>query len=233
MKSTELIARQQLADLYAVLAHFKWDDLIYTHASVRIPESDSFLINQFGLMFDEVTPSNLVRQKINADADIDINPAGYNVHNAIYKNRQDVECIIHLHTVEGVAVSVSRQGLLPLNHQSTAVLRSLAYHEYHGIIVDSDEEQLLQQSLGGCNHMILRNHGLLTVGDTVVNAFSNMYNLQRSCEIQALTRLEDCMLVPIEVSDQLPDQIKRFNQKQSCRQLAWDALLRKVKSKNV
>lgn len=233
METTELIARQQLADLYAVMSYLEWDDLIYTHASVRVPNSDCFLINQFGLMFDEVTPANLVCQKINAGADTDINPAGYNVHNAIYKSRQDVGCIIHLHTVEGVAVSVSGSGLLPLNHQSTAVLQSLAYHDYHGIIVDNNEEQLLQHSLGSCNHMILRNHGTLTVGNTVVNAFSNMYNLQRSCEIQVLTRDEDRVLVPTEVSDQLQSQIQRFNQRQSCRQLAWDALLRKVKSKNV
>lgn len=233
MTPIEYIARQQLAELYAVLAYMQWDDLIYTHASVRIPESDYFLINKFGLMFDEVTAKNLVRLEINGSFENEINPAGYNVHNAIYKSRSDVGCIIHLHTVEGVAVSVNRQGLLPLNHQSTAVLRSLAYHDYHGIVVDGEEEKLLQQSLGRCNHMILRNHGILSVGDSVINAFANMYNLQRSCEIQVLTNVDDCVLVPVEVSDRLPEQIRLFNEKQSSRQLAWQALLRKVKNKNV
>lgn len=215
--------KQDLADLYAILAYFKWDDLIYTHASIRLPKTTRFLINQFGLRFDEVTPDNLVVvDSRNNDLEL-VNPAGHNIHSTIYKARPDVNCVIHTHTKEGIAVSASRLGLLPISQYSVGVMKSLAYHDYNGLEVDPDGT--LRKDMDNKNHIILRNHGLLTVGNDVVNAFFNMYNLQKACEVQVLTPA-DCVLIKEEVLSTAQEKVKIFNSPQPHRPLAWDAIKR-------
>jgi ribulose-5-phosphate 4-epimerase/fuculose-1-phosphate aldolase len=228
---TESSLRQDLVDLFSILSYFGWDDIIYTHASVRVPDSNSFLINPFGLLFEEVTTENLDRFEIDTPGEEKINLAGFYIHNAIYKYRPDVNCVIHLHTTAGIAVGANRQGLLPLSQYANAVLQSLSYHDYHGIVVDANDQEPLLKDLGSTNHMLLRNHGLLTVGINVVHAFFNMYNLQKACEVQVLTNINDCVQISPTVIDSAQSRQIKFNQSHpgGNRPLAWQALLRKIK----
>lgn len=226
--TTELELRQELAQLYAAIAFYKWDDLIYTHASCRLPDSNVFLINKFGMLFREVTADNLISVNFSDPTPDFVNIAGHNIHSAIYQSRPDVNCIIHTHTKEGVAVSASQCGLLPISQYSCGVIKSLAYHEYQGIVSDSAEDLSIQQDLGSMNHMILKNHGLLTVGATVPQAFFNMYNLQKSCEIQVLTDVNNCTLITNDVLDHVPDRIAQFNKSAPHRMLAWEAIKRLI-----
>ena len=181
--------RVDLAAAYRLVALYGWDDLIFTHLSARIPgDEHHFLINPYGMMFDEITASSLVRvdqdgNKLNA-GDFDINPAGFTIHSAIHAVREDAVCVMHTHTTAGVAVSAQKEGLLPLSQQSLFPLSGLSYHDYEGVALRDDEKARLQADLGSTNFMILRNHGLLTVGSTVADTFLNMFILQRACEIQ-------------------------------------------------
>lgn len=228
---TESSLRQDLVDLFSILSYFGWDDIIYTHASVRVPDSNSFLINPFGLLFEEVTVENLDRFEIDSPKENKINLAGFYIHNAIYKQRPDVNCVIHLHTTAGIAVGANRQGLLPLSQYANAVLQSLSYHNYHGIVVDASDQEPLLKDLGSTNHMFLQNHGLLTVGTNVVHAFFNMYNLQKACEVQVMTNVNDCVLISPTVIESAKSRQLKFNQSHpgGNRPLAWQALLRKIK----
>lgn len=168
--------RVELAACYRLVAEFGWDDLIFTHISVRIPGPEHhFLINPYGMMFDEITASDLI--KIDQDGNKlqdtphSVNHAGFIIHSCIHEARHDVGCIIHTHTRAGVAVSAQKNGILPISQQSTYVLSSLAYHDYEGVAVREDEQPRLQQDLGEATFLVLRNHGLLTVGKTVADAF--------------------------------------------------------------
>ena len=182
--------RVDLAACYRLCNLQGWEDLIFTHMSARVPGSDGhYLINPYGLLFDEVTASNLV--KIAADGTIledelsmGYNPGGFTIHGAVHEGRADAHCVIHLHTVAGVAVSCQKDGLLPLQQGSLMISADLAYHDYEGIALDLDERERLIKNLGHKNNMILKNHGLLTVGPTIADAFLAMFNLQRACEIQ-------------------------------------------------
>lgn len=223
--SAELLAREELSTIYAALNYYGWDDLIYTHASVRIPGTNKFLINEFGLMFSEVTADNLIAVDIDDESDL-INSAGFTIHNAIYKARPDVNAIVHIHTPEGVAVSASKDGLLPISQPASSVLQSLSYHDYQGLAVDSAEEKSLQDDLSDTAHMILRHHGLLTASVSAQHAFLNMYNLQRACEIQVLTDTSNCTFIDSQVLADVGDKIVKFNKNNSHRDLAWAALKR-------
>lgn len=227
--SAELTAREELATVYAALDYYKWDDLIYTHASARIPGTDKFLINKFGLMFNEVTIDNLIIVDIDHESEL-INSAGFTIHNAIYKARPDVNAIVHIHTPEGVAVSANKSGLLPISQPASSVLQSLSYHDYQGLAVDAIEEKSLQDDLGNNTHMILRHHGLLTVAGTAHHAFLNMYNLQRACEIQVLTNINNCTFISPTVLADVGNKIVKFNKNVSHRDLAWQALKRVTKN---
>lgn len=180
--------RIDLAACYRLIALFGWDDLVFTHVSVKLPAEESFLINPYGMLFDEITASSLV--KIDAQGNKlgpsphPVNPAGFVIHSAIHAARHDVVCVLHVHTVAGVAVSAQRGGLLPISQQSTIALASIGYHDYEGIALRDDEKPRLVKDLGDATCLVLRNHGLLTVGASVADAFLSMYNLQRSCEIQ-------------------------------------------------
>ncbi|MFM2254454.1 MAG: hypothetical protein RJB68_2791 [Pseudomonadota bacterium] len=181
--------RQDLAACYRLVAHYGWSDLVFTHISARIPGPDHhFLINPYGLMFDEITASSLVKvdqhcNKLN-DSPYSVNPAGFVIHSAIHEAREDAGCVLHTHTRAGVAVSAQKDGVLPLSQQSTFVLASLAYHDYEGVAFRPDEKPRLQADLGHANFMVLRNHGLLVVGKTIADAFLSMYTFEATCQIQ-------------------------------------------------
>ena len=230
--------RVDLAAAYRLVALFGWDDLIFTHLSARLPgDEHHFLINPFGMMFDEITASSLVRvdqdgNKLDPE-DFDINPAGFTIHSAIHAVREDAICVMHTHTTAGVAVSAQKEGLLPLSQQSLFPLSGLSYHDYEGVALREDEKARLQADLGNTNFMILRNHGLLTVGSTVADTFLNMFILQRACEIQLQALSGNRLLTPI------PDGIVQTIKQQADQvtkgmggQLAWPGLLRKLDREN-
>ena len=229
----EWSTRVDLAACYRMAAHFGWDDLIFTHISARVPGTHDFLINPYGLMFEEVTASNLVRVDLHGNKTLespyDINPAGYTIHSAIHEARDDAGCVLHLHTVEGVAVSCQRNGLLPISQQASIVVQSLAYHDYEGIALNPDEKARLKEHLGDANSLMLRNHGLLTIGRTVADAFLGMFTFQRACEIQVLAQGHGAELVqiPQTVLDTVPGFVKAVTRGAGSA-LTWPALLRKM-----
>ncbi|HIV71279.1 MAG TPA: class II aldolase/adducin family protein [Candidatus Aquabacterium excrementipullorum] len=181
--------RTDLAACYRLVALYGWSDLVFTHISARIPGPEHhFLINPYGLMFDEITASSLVKvdQDCNklSDSPFPVNPAGFTIHSAVHAVREDAGCVLHTHTRAGVGVSAQKGGILPISQQSTFVLASLAYHEYEGVAFREDEKPRLQADLGDNNFLMLRNHGLLTVGRTVADAFLAMYIFESTCQIQ-------------------------------------------------
>jgi ribulose-5-phosphate 4-epimerase/fuculose-1-phosphate aldolase len=181
--------RVDLAACYRLVALYGWSDLVFTHISARIPGPEHhFLINPYGLMFDEITASSLVKvdQQCNKliESPYPVNPAGFVIHSAVHEAREDAGCVMHTHTRAGVAVSAQKAGILPLSQQSTFVLASLAYHDYEGVAFRPEEKPRLQADLGHANFLVLRNHGLLTVGKTIADAFLAMYTLEATCQIQ-------------------------------------------------
>ena len=181
--------RCDLAAAYRLVASYGWSDLIFTHNSARIPGPDHhFLINPYGLMFDEITASSLIKVDMECnklqESPFPVNPAGFTIHSAIHAAREDVQCVLHTHTRAGVAVAAQKAGVLPLSQQSTFVLASLAYHQYEGVAFRPDEKPRVQASLGNKTFLCLRNHGLLTVGSSVSDAFLAMYTFESACQIQ-------------------------------------------------
>src|SRR3954471_3213920 len=183
--------RVQLAACYRLVEHFGWTDLIYTHISARVPdEPGHFLLNRFGLLFDEVTASNLIKVDLDGnlvdEPDAPMHRAGFVIHSAIHGGRDDVDCVIHTHSKAGVAVAAMKDGLLPLSQHAQLFYGRVSYHDYEGLAIDIDERQRLVRDLGDNPVMILRNHGLLAVGTSIPLAFSNLFNLQFACETQVL-----------------------------------------------
>jgi len=181
--------RVDLAACYRLVALYGWSDLIFTHISARMPGPEHhFLINPYGLMFDEITASSLVKVDMQCNKLIDspypVNPAGFVIHSAVHEVREDVQCVLHTHTRAGVAVSAQKHGVLPISQQSTFVLASLAYHGYEGVAFRDEEKPRLQADLGQANFLMLRNHGLLTCGKTIADAFLAMYTFEAACKIQ-------------------------------------------------
>ncbi len=181
--------RVALAAAYRLVALHGWSDLVFTHISARIPGPDHhFLINPYGMMFDEITASSLVKVdqdcKKLSDSPFPVNPAGFTIHSAVHAVREDAGCVLHTHTRAGVGVSAQKNGVLPISQQSTFVLASLAYHEYEGVAFRDEEKPRLQADLGDKNFLMLRNHGLLTVGRTIADAFLHMYLFETTCQIQ-------------------------------------------------
>ena len=203
VSADEAQLRIDLAACYRLVAMYGWADLVFTHISARIPGPEHhFLINPYGMMFDEITASSLIRvdqdcNKVSA-SEYPVNPAGFIIHSCIHAARDDVACVLHTHTRAGVAVSAQRGGILPISQQSTVVLSSLAYHDYEGIAVREDEQPRLQRDLGAASFLVLRNHGLLTVGKTIADAFIAMYVLQATCEIQIAAHCGGGPLVSID-----------------------------------
>jgi len=227
-------ARVNLAAAYRLVAHFGWDDLIFTHLSARVPGPEHhFLINPYGMMFEEITASSLV--KINLAGEIVlsspyfINPAGFTIHSAVHAAREDALCVIHLHTDYGIAVSTQADGLLPISQQAMFALSSLSYHDYEGLALNEDEKSRLVADLGSNNNMILRNHGLLTIGKTAAEAFLSMYMLERACHIQILSQAGSSRLLPIgePILKSVAGQLGAVTVGQGA-QLTWPGLLRKL-----
>lgn len=226
--------RLDLAASYRLVAHFGWDDLIYTHLSARLHGTDHYLVNAFGLAFDEVTASNLVKVDLQGnildDTPFQINPAGFTIHSAIHEVREDAHCVIHLHTPATIAVASIEGGLRPYSQYSMFSLPSLSYHQYEGLAVNAEEKARLQKDLGQNNHLLLVNHGGLTVGPTVGDAFMRMYDLQRACEIQLLLQSsgQKIIEVPQAIQDGIYQQAKVVHSGSTGGQKAWPAMLRKA-----
>jgi ribulose-5-phosphate 4-epimerase/fuculose-1-phosphate aldolase len=181
--------RVDLAAAYQVAALFKWTDLIYTHFSARVPGTEDFLINPYGLLFEEITASTLVKIDWNGrilddPLEMGVNEAGFVIHSCVHAARPEINSVLHTHTRAGVAVSAQKCGVLPISQQSTFVLASLAYHAYEGVAFRDDEKPRLQADLGNANFLMLRNHGLLVVGKTIADAFLSMYTFENTCRIQ-------------------------------------------------
>ncbi|MDB5827825.1 MAG: putative aldolase, class 2, partial [Variovorax sp.] len=181
--------RVDLAACYRLVALYGWSDLVFTHITARIPGPEHhFLINPYGLMFDEITASNLVKIDMQCNKVIEspypVNPAGFVIHSAVHEAREDIVCVMHTHTRAGVGVSAQKNGILPISQQSTFVLGSLAYHDYEGVAFRDDEKPRLQADLGTANFLMLRNHGLLVCGKTIADAFLSMYTFENTCQIQ-------------------------------------------------
>jgi ribulose-5-phosphate 4-epimerase/fuculose-1-phosphate aldolase len=226
--------RVDLAACYRLVAHFGWSDLVFTHITARIPGVDGqFLINPYGMMFDEVTASSLVKidrsgNKLD-NSPFPVNPAGFLIHSAVHSARHDVQCVLHVHSLNGVAVSAQREGVLPLSQQSMFVLSSIAYHEYEGVALHDEEKSRLIADLGSKSFLMLRNHGLLTVGATIADAFLAMYIFEAACTIQVRALAGNKELVSIDSA------LVRTAQEQSRvvtgslgGRLAWPGLLRKI-----
>lgn len=189
MSPEEWKARIDLAACYRLIALKGMDDMHATHISARVPgEGHHFLINPYGLLFSQVTASNLVKididGKIVEETNYTINPAGFVIHSAVHAARPDANCVIHTHTVAGIAIACLEEGLLPLSQKSMRFYQRIAYHDYEGKADDLDERSRLVRDLGPQNAMILRNHGLLACGQSVGRAYKTMYNLEKSCQIQ-------------------------------------------------
>lgn len=232
VSAEEAQLRIDLAACYRLVALYGWADLVFTHISARIPGPEHhFLINPYGLMFDEITASSLIRvdQSCNklSDSPHPVNPAGFIIHSCIHAAREDVGCVLHTHTRAGVAVSAQKDGVLPISQQSTFVLSSLAYHDYEGVAVREDEQPRLQRDLGNATFLMLRNHGLLTVGKTVADAFLAMYAFQSACEIQIAAQSGGGPLVVID--PRIVEGIGHAMKVQGVGgSLVWPALLRKL-----
>ena len=226
--------RVDLAAAYRLVAAYGMSDLVFTHISVRIPGPDHhFLLNPYGLMFDEITASSLVRidqagNKVSESA-FPINPAGFTIHSAIHQARADITCVLHTHTRAGIAVSSQKHGVLPISQQSTFVLSSLAYHAYEGVALRDEEKPRLQAALGQATFLMLRNHGLLTVGRTVADAFLSMYTFENTCRIQVDALAGGTALIEVDplIMQGMPQVIKQVAALQGST-LVWPALLRKL-----
>ncbi len=230
--------RVDLAAAYRLVALFGWDDLVFTHISARVPGPDGahtgeFLINPYGFMFEEITASSLVKvdaegRKLD-DSPFDINPAGFVIHSAVHGARHDAGCVLHTHTLNGIAVSAQQGGVLPISQQSIFVLSSLGYHGYEGVALRDDEKPRLVADLGRNNFLMLRNHGLLTVGGTVADAFLSMYLFETVCTIQVRAQAGGGPLVQVH-----PEIIATARQQAAVvtrgmgAQLTWPGLLRRL-----
>jgi ribulose-5-phosphate 4-epimerase/fuculose-1-phosphate aldolase len=237
VSSEEWAVRVDLAAAYRLVARFGWDDLVYTHITARVPGTDSeFLINPYGVFFDEITASSLVKIGLDGgkrdDSPFPVNPAGFVIHSAIHAARHDAKCVLHTHTLNGVAVSAQREGLLPISQHALSVLPSLGYHAFEGPALRDDEKPRLVADLGQATHLILRNHGLLTVGETVADAFVAMYYLETSCAIQVRAQAGGSELIPIgkELVDAAYAEVMTASRARAASRgrLVWPGLLRRL-----
>ena len=226
--------RVNLAACYRIIAMYGWDDLVFTHVSARIPGADHhFLINAYGLLFEEMTASSLVKVDLDGnkvdDSPYMVNPAGFVIHSAIHEARADAGCVLHTHTKAGVAVSVQAEGLLPLSQTSLFPYASLAYHDYEGVALNDEEKPRLVADLGNANALILRNHGLLTTGKTIADAFLFMYVLETACQIQLMAQSTggELVHVPQPIVDGIQAQAEQVT-KGMMGDLVWPGLLRKL-----
>ena len=226
--------RVDLAACYRLVAAYGWDDLVFTHITAKVPGAEGqFLINPYGMMFEEITASSLVKidwsgNKLD-DNPYPVNPAGFTIHSAIHAAREDAKCVLHIHSINGVAVSAQKDGVLPISQQSIFVLASLAYHGYEGVALNEDEKPRLVRDLGDKNFFMLRNHGLLTVSETIPDAFLLMYIFEAACMIQVRAQAGggELIRIPKPILDGAEKQSKAVT-KGLGGKLAWPGLLRKL-----
>ncbi len=226
--------RVDLAACYRLIAMYGWDDLIFTHISACVPGPDEhFLINAYGLLFEEMTASSLLKVDLDGNKVIDspfpVNPAGFTIHSAVHEARDDVGCVLHTHTRAGVAVSAQKDGLLPLSQVSLIALASVGYHDYEGIALNEEEKPRLVADLGDRKLLILRNHGLLAVGATIPDAFLAMYLLETACQTQIMAQSSGAQLTQInpQILAGIMAQAEQVT-KGLGGDLAWPGLLRKL-----
>jgi ribulose-5-phosphate 4-epimerase/fuculose-1-phosphate aldolase len=229
--------RVDLAACYRLVAEFGWSDLVFTHISARLPQDGQFLINPYGMTFDEITASSLVRIDTNGnkldDSPFPVNPAGFTIHSAVHEARHDAACVLHVHSLNGVAVSAQKDGVLPLSQQSIFILSSLGYHDYEGVALNDAEKPRLVADLGSKRFLMLRNHGLLTVAGNIPDAFLQMYLFESACAIQV--RAQSCggelVSIPAQIIAGAQEQARAATKSQGG-MLAWPALLRRLERKD-
>jgi ribulose-5-phosphate 4-epimerase/fuculose-1-phosphate aldolase len=231
--------RVDLAAAYRLVALFGWDDLVFTHISARVPGPEHhFLINPYGMMFEEITASSLVKVDIHGNVVMDtpfpINPAGFTIHSAIHAAREDAKCVLHVHSINGIAVSAQKNGVLPISQQSIFVLASLGYHDYEGVALNQDEKPRLTRDLGDNTFFMLRNHGLLTVGESVADAFVSMYLFEAACMIQVRAQTGGGELITIDprIIAGAKAQAQQVTRGMGAGALAWPGLLRRLDRKD-
>ena len=235
VSEAEWVTRVDLAAAYRLVALFKWDDLVFTHISARVPGRDNeFLINPYGMTFEEITASSLVKvdtagNKLD-DSPFPVNPAGFTIHSAVHAARHDAQCVLHVHSLNGVAVSAQKGGVLPLSQHSIFVLSSLGYHDYEGVALRDDEKPRLVKDLGNNDFLMLRNHGLLTLGATVADAFLNMYFFETTCTIQVRAMAGGSELVKVDprIIETAQQQAKEVTKGLGGGALTWPGLLRRL-----
>jgi ribulose-5-phosphate 4-epimerase/fuculose-1-phosphate aldolase len=235
VSDAEWQTRVDLAAAYRLVALFKWDDLVFTHITARVPGADNqFLINPYGLMFEEITASSLVKIDTSGnkldDTPFPVNPAGFTIHSAIHGARHDAQCVLHTHTLNGVAVSAQKGGVLPISQQAIFVLSSLSYHDYEGVALRDDEKPRLVNDLGSSSFLMLRNHGLLTLGPTIADAFLNMYLFETVCSIQVRAQAGGSELVQVDprIIATAQEQAKTVTKGVGGGALTWPGLLRRL-----
>jgi len=234
VSAEEWQVRVDLAACYRLVALHGWDDLVFTHLTVRVPGPEHhFLINPYGMLFEEITASNLVKVDLDGrtvmPSPYAINPAGFTIHSAIHAARDNAKCVMHLHTDAGVAVSAQRDGLLAISQTALFPLASLAYHDYEGVALREDEKARLVADLGDKTYLILRNHGTLAVGASVADAFLHMFVLERACRIQVLAQSGGASLIqlPASLVEGIMAQAEQATNGLGG-QIAWPGLLRKL-----
>lgn len=237
IEADEWRARVILAAAYRVFDHLGWIELIYNHITLRVPGPEThFLINPYGLMYSEVTASNLVKIDLDGNkvstSQFDVNPAGYTIHSAIHEARPDAHCIMHTHTTSGSAVSCMESGLVNDNFYTSSIMDMIAYHSFEGITQDISEKDRIVEHLGNKDLLILRNHGLLACGPDVPTAFLNLWRLQRACDIQYAAH---AMGKTIPVTSQAVKQSKQAvanNEKDDNAKMVFDAMVRLIDRKD-
>lgn len=230
----EWALRTNLAAAYRLVSLFGWSDLVFTHISARVPGPEHhFLINPYGFLFDEITASSLVKVDLEGrkvmDSPYPVNPAGFTIHSAIHAAREDAQCVLHIHSLNGIAVSAQKGGFLPVSQQSIFVQASLGYHDYEGVALNEDEKPRLVRDLGRNNFLMLRNHGLLTVGPTPAEAFLAMYIFESACAIQlrAQSGGSELITIPQPILDGAKAQMQAVTHGLGGA-LVWPGLLRKL-----
>ena len=237
VSAEEWRTRVDLAAAYRLVALFGWDDLIFTHITAKVPGTEHFLINPYGLAFEEITASALLKIDLAGNKVVDspypVNPAGFVIHGCIHAARADAGCVMHTHSLNGVAVSAQARGLLPISQQAFVVLSSLAYHDYEGVALSDAEKPRLVRDLGDKTFFMLRNHGLLTVGRSAAEAFLAMYVFETACIVQVRAQGAggELISIPSEVLALAPQQFAQVTLGAGG-QLVWPALLRRLDRRN-
>jgi ribulose-5-phosphate 4-epimerase/fuculose-1-phosphate aldolase len=236
VSAAEWEARVDCACAYRLVRHFGMDDLIYNHISARVPGTEEFLLNPFGLLYEEICASSLIKVDLKGEVlwqpewpkglEYTFNLAGFVIHGAIHEARPDVHCIIHTHSLAGMAVASLERGLLPMTQTAMRFSR-VAYHDYEGVVLEMDERKRLIANLGDADVMLLRNHGTLAVGKSVAEAFNNMYRLERACRTQLLAQAaNDRMLLPPAAVIEKTNRLYRPEVRRPMGLLEWPAMRR-------